>query len=339
LTLDRDHKRGPFDWDSFSISLPFTPDDGAYSVPGLPHGAYEVRIRHFDYPTHVYRGEKSLVTIPEQPNGRVYADFEVEAKQLYYGRAVFDDSKPVMKGYWIARFGGQQRNAFSLNLNEDGTFRVLLSTEEWRKADKYQKGMVQVSGYLSDQQRSTVDVALDKLSKDASKPTVVTLPARPPAEKPRPAKTPDDAAFSDGLAWISELKVLGDEKRTIELADFKGKPMYLNLLGSRNGEILPQLLALYAKYADRGLVILVICTDGSTEVEDLVKKYELPFTVAADVDGYAVDVFRRGRSEPGHPSNVVLNAQGERIFREVGFDGDKLNRLEAAIEQALAGSK
>jgi peroxiredoxin len=169
----------------------------------------------------------------------------------------------------------------------------------------------------------------------------VVLPAEPQPDKPQPAKKPaDDEAFTtDGLAWISELKVLGGKERTIELADFKGKPMYLNLLGSRDTESLPQVLALYEKYADRGLVILVICTDGSTQVEELVKKHELPFTVAADVDGYAVDVFRRGRSEPGHPSNVVLNAQGERIFREVGFDGDKLDRLEAAIEQALGGSK
>ncbi|MEX2139108.1 MAG: M56 family metallopeptidase [Pirellulales bacterium] len=345
LTLDRDQKRGPFDWDSFSITMPFTSDDGIYSVPDLPPGTYTARIRHFDYATHVYRTgyKERTVTIPIEPNGRVHADFEVEAKELLYGRAVFDDGKPATKGLWVASFGGQQGNNFAMNIEEDSRFRVTLSAEETRKVNKYFGGTVQVWAYVGDQERSRVDVPLRKLSRDANKPAIVVLPTKPAADEPNPPAEGDDGPAPDAMAWISDLKVLGGEERTLQLSDFMGKPIMLNLFGPWCQECIekmPELVELHDQYADKGVVMLAICKDVDTrEVEAYLKKHELPFPIACDVDGYAVDFFRRGRSEPAYPTNVVLDGQGKRLLRQVGFAGENLKNLHTAIQQALKTSQ
>jgi peroxiredoxin len=341
MSLRRHRQRGLFDWDTFIIELPFTSDDGSYSVPRLPAGEYEVYFRHFDTPTHDWRFGQFKVAIPDEPNVKVKADFEVEANQLYYGRAVLDDKTPVKKGLWVATFGGQQMNNSAYSINEDGTFRVSLSAEEERKVDKYQRGTVQVRAYLADKKESTVDVPLDKLSKNPARPAVVVIPTTPKSEAERfDQKDPfaDDVLLPDALAWISELKVLGEERRTLELADFKGKPMLLNLYsrGREWIEELPESLKLHQEYADKGLVMLVICRD-ITSAEDFLKQYALPFPIVADVDGYAVDVLRRRhRSEPASRTNVVLDRNGKRLLHQVGVKGDKLKNLRAAIEQALA---
>ncbi|MEX2138891.1 MAG: M56 family metallopeptidase [Pirellulales bacterium] len=342
LTLERDQKRGDFDWDSFLISMPFTSDDGSYSVPRLPPGEYKIHIRHFDYATHAWRFGQFTVTIPDTPSARVHADFEVEAKELLYGRAAFDDNTPVTKGSWSARFGGQQGNSFAMNINEGGTFRVALSAEEKRKLEKYRRGMVQVSAHLPDKQESTVDLPLDKLSKDARTPATVVLPAKPKpdkAEQPAATKPANGVGLPpDALAWISDLKVLGGEDRTLQIKEFQGKPMYLNLFSTRCSECIetiPELVNLHEQYADKGLVVLVICREDSNELGELVKKHKLRFLVAVDVDGYAVDMFRVGRSEPSYPTNVVLDANQKRVFFEVGFAGEKLDQLHAAIQKAL----
>jgi beta-lactamase regulating signal transducer with metallopeptidase domain/thiol-disulfide isomerase/thioredoxin len=349
LTLSRHQQRAPFDWDTFEISMPFTSDDGSYSIPDVAPGTYTVRIRHFDYPTHVYRTgyKERTVTIPIEPNPRVHADFEVEAKELLYGRAVFDDGKPVIKGSWSARFGGQQWNYFAMNINDDGTFRVMISAEEKRKLTKYHRGMVQVSGRLSDNQDSTVDVPLAKLSRNADKPATIVIPSKPPAKATEEAEkkpaSEDEGLPPDALAWISELKVLSGDKRTVEIADFKGKPIFLNLFGPwcpECIETIPELVKLHEEHAHKGLVVLVICRpEDSRQVEELVTKHKFPFLVATDVDGYAVDVFRVRRSEPGYPTNVVLDANHKRVFFEVGFAGEKLTNLHTAIQQALKSSQ
>ena len=342
MGLRRYQKRGPFDSDTYYLSLPFTSDDGSYSVTGLPPGEYGIHIRHFDYPTYDWDFGQFKVTIPEEPNARVKAGFEVEAKQLFYGRAVFDDKTPVTKGTWSAKFGGQQWSYFALGINEDGTFRVSLSAEEKRKVDKYQRGTVRVSAYLADKGESTVDVPLAKLSRDAANPATVVIAAKPQGD--RLARFDEMNPFEnevlspEALAWICDLHVLGREDRTLQLSEFKGKPMLLNLYSPRREwiEELPQLSKLHKEYADKGLVMLVICGDDTIQAKEFLKSHSLPFPIAADVDGYAVDVFRRRhRAEPSYQTNVVLDGSGKRLLHQVGLAGDNLKKLRAAIEEAI----
>jgi hypothetical protein len=189
IMLARMNRRGRFDYEYFSVNSPIVSDGGKYQIDNLPPGQYSVTIRHFDYTTHVWRRNvHPLVTIPDEPNVVIRTDFEVEAKELLYGQAVFDDDTPVRRGSWIARFtkdptspfGGE---FFSLNLGEDGRFRVCLSAEERQQLLSNFAGMVNVSA--RDDAGMTIGVVhvpVDQLSSDPAAPTRIVISKKTEAQ-------------------------------------------------------------------------------------------------------------------------------------------------------------
>src|SRR5262249_32835344 len=123
------------DAEDWGMSVPIIHHEGRFEVSDLPPGTYTVRVRHFDYPTHVWSDEPRL-TIPEGPSVQSRLDIEVEAKDRLYGRALYQDGTPVYPGSWIAWFEkydeakilqnfGRAGRAFSLGTKPDGSFRVL----------------------------------------------------------------------------------------------------------------------------------------------------------------------------------------------------------------------
>ena len=159
--------------------------DGRFRVDGLMPGDYKFRPSAFDYPTHAY--EKPVtVTIPEAGNQQVELNFEVEAKELLYGRAVFANGDPVYPGSYIARFTRNPNNAFggrsfSLSTKPGGLFRVALTKEERRLLEENFSGKIEISSGGGDillSSKVSIDIHVDSLSDDRQKPTKVVLPNR-----------------------------------------------------------------------------------------------------------------------------------------------------------------
>jgi peroxiredoxin len=125
----------------------------------------------------------------------------------------------------------------------------------------------------------------------------------------------------------------------LQLSDFKGKPLLLNLFGPWCPECIEkmsELVKLHEQYAKKGVIVLAICRGGDTrEAQAYLKDHKLPFPIVSDADGFAVDFFRPGHAEPSYPTNVLLDTKGKRILRQVGFGGDNVNILRSTIEHLL----
>ncbi len=180
LTLTRDigERQGWSDATTYAIALPIIHPDGRFEVDDLPSGTYTVMARHFDYSAYVWTFNGPKVTIPESPDAVVKFDVEVEAKELLYGRAVYEDGAPVHPGTWTAWFkkdvtdprGGE---SFSMRTEKDGSFRVSLSREERGKLMANSQGMIDVSANAPD---ARVQVPVNHLSKDPKQPLKVVVP-------------------------------------------------------------------------------------------------------------------------------------------------------------------
>lgn len=165
----------------YCVRLPVTNGDGRFEVRGLPPGTYTAMVRHFDYPTHASTFDGPKVTLPDQPGAVVDADFEIEAKELRYGRLVSSDGQPLARGGYTAWFTRDPRSpwggtSFSESANPDGTFRVALSAEERGLLEKNSGGKVEVRAYGEKREPvAKTTVRFDQLSPDRQQPADVVL--------------------------------------------------------------------------------------------------------------------------------------------------------------------
>jgi hypothetical protein len=192
LTSEVGERLGWSDAESIGIKVPITHREGRFEVYGLRAGAYTAVVRHFDSPTHVWLWDGPKFNIPDGRGAVARLDVEVEAKELLYGRALYDDGAPVYPGMWTAWFEkydparimeyhGQRGRSFSLRTQPDGSFRVALSRQEREDLIKATGGRVEISV----EGRTVGEVPIDKLSHDRDKPFVATfrrLPPKPAAE-------------------------------------------------------------------------------------------------------------------------------------------------------------
>jgi thiol-disulfide isomerase/thioredoxin len=83
-----------------------------------------------------------------------------------------------------------------------------------------------------------------------------------------------------------DFSVSSPEGRTIKLADYRGKVVFLNFWATwcpPCREEMPAMERLYQKYRGRGLVVLAISVDHDTEVVGpFVRKYKFSFVVGQD---------------------------------------------------------
>lgn len=166
---------------SFAIKLPVTHAEGRFEVPNLVPGEYELWVRHFDYPTHVFDFKGPKATVPDKPGAKVDCDVQVEAKELRYGTAVFEDGRPVQSGYFVSWYTRDPTSSWggtysSYSIEKDGSFRVPLSRDERILLDKNSAGLVEVHATEKGQEISLVKVSFEKLSSDPAHPTKFVLP-------------------------------------------------------------------------------------------------------------------------------------------------------------------
>ena len=95
---------------------------------------------------------------------------------------------------------------------------------------------------------------------------------------------------------------------------------------------MPDMAQMYEEYASYGfeLVAVAMPYDAPNEVLELAEALDLPFPVALDVKGEAVDAFE---SVHGTPISFLLDTEGQLVKRYVG--AINLKDLRSQLDQLL----
>lgn len=125
----------------------------------------------------------------------------------------------------------------------------------------------------------------------------------------RPGDRPPEleVRLPDGSAY--QLRDL--DGRPVRLAELRGKAVWINFWASWcppcQAET-PILRDLAERYADRGLVVLGISVQETSEadVRAYAERYELGYTIAADLSGHIYRLYR----PPGLPTQVFVGPEG-----------------------------
>ncbi|HVC97554.1 MAG TPA: redoxin domain-containing protein [Pirellulales bacterium] len=337
------------------LHLPVTDAEGRFQVNGLAPGVYKVRVRHFDYPTHAWSFDGPEVTVPEQPDATAEIDVEVEAKELRYGRAVFNDGTPVAHGGYIAWFkrhdADRRGTGFSLGTARDGSFRVALSRAEREQLAANSKGSIEVYDYGKQGDRLKVEIPFDDLSADRERPMKVVLPGTDDAadeipmggdnEKDGAAPRGDSDQVSDSpRPRARDFELVDVTGRTHKLSDYRGRVVWMNFFGTSREPCAaewPKLVELHKRHAEAGLVVLAVSEGEQAEtVEAFASRREAPFSVLVDADRQAARQFSDDIRDLPLPTNVLVDRNGRVAMTSMGFTEAEFARLTATLDELLS---
>jgi len=209
---------------AFGYKAPITDSEGRFEIENLAPGKYTVMVRAFDYPTHAWDFDMGQFTIADEDNAVTEFNLEVEAKELLYGRAVYEDDSPLEKGGYTVWFedyarvrqeGAMALEHFSLSADAEARFRVCLSRKERKDLLKYNKGEV----FIHDASGDLGRIHIDKLSKDANNPAKVVFP-RPKAE-PSEASAAESGPTDESSNTTEE-----DSEEVLGLGEGLGEQQY-----------------------------------------------------------------------------------------------------------------
>lgn len=278
---------------SFGMRIPVVSESGAFEVTQLRPGTYTVSASAFDYDTHVYQrgGDRLQVTIPNASETPIAVNIELEARNLWYGQAQFDDGSPVSEGSWS---GIHDSRVFSMNINRDGTFRVTATEAEKADLEKHSAGMIEVSTHGDNVTRARIHI--DELSKDPQMPTIVTL-ERPGTRFDAPtAQVPDDPLAvasleqsgagvekaADGTArkvWFMDIQA-----RAEDLAQLKGLPHVEEVSFIRTKVTAAALAHLKSLPRLKSLKLRSVSDEGAVQIGDIQSLKSLDLTYANITD-------------------------------------------------------
>lgn len=127
------------------------------------------------------------------------------------------------------------------------------------------------------------------------------------------------------LGGIAPALDLPSTQGRINLADFKGKVIYLDFWASWCGpcrKSFPWMNDLQKKYADQGLVILGVNLDANPQdAHTFLQKIPATFRIAFDAPGDTPKRF----GVQGMPTSVIINRDGKLVEKHTGFN-DKTGR-------------
>lgn len=179
------------------------------------------------------------------------------------------------------------------------------------------------------------DLQLDDFSADAPK-------SAPKSSAPA-AAAPTLAFAGTGLEYAKVYDLEGNKRPIGALA---GEVILLDFFGSWCGpcrRAIPHLNDIYARYGDRVHLVGVACEYGNTTLalraaNSAVDEFSIRYPVIVSPmdepselrDHFGISAF---------PTLVLVDRTGKVLFKGEGGDTSTLSKLEAAIEQVLAGSR
>ncbi|MBN2588375.1 MAG: carboxypeptidase regulatory-like domain-containing protein [Sedimentisphaerales bacterium] len=306
--------------DNYSIGykIPITNHEGTFEVDDLPSGKYTVMVRAFDYPTYVRDFNMGEFTITDEPDSTTEFVLEVEAKELLYGKAFYQDGSPLDRGTWMALFEeytpeqrqmypGQRGRYFSYRMDPDGFFRVTLSKKE-------REDLIQCTGgniEISDSSGTIGQIHIDKLSKDREQAPSLYFPRGKPKDSLIGLSLPD----FNNIKTDFDLNQIEDKKVLICFFDMEQRP-------SRNS--LLQLNKRIQDYKKKGITVLAVHTSkiDNKVIEEWMKENDISLTVGMVESENEQTLYNWGIKSL--PWLILTNT--EHIVTAEGFTIDELNK-------------
>jgi peroxiredoxin len=124
----------------------------------------------------------------------------------------------------------------------------------------------------------------------------------------------------------------------VRLSDYQGKVVLVNFWATWCAPCqveMPHLDAFYKKYGKDGLVVLAISTDdarSASRVKPLVRSKGYTFTVLLDKE---TEVVAQYNPRKELPYTVIIDRQGNIVFRHSGYTAGDEIKLEAEIMKLL----
>lgn len=155
----------------------------------------------------------------------------------------------------------------------------------------------------------------------------LTIEKAPEEGRPIAPPSEDVAALLKGLDLIKpsraqaakDFTVPSPNGKTLQLADYKGKVVFLNFWATwcpPCKEEMPAMERLYQRYKERGLVILALSvdTEGAPIVVPFVKEYKLTFPVGLDPKMSVAERY----GVRGLPTSFLVDQQGALVALALG---------------------
>ncbi len=138
------------------------------------------------------------------------------------------------------------------------------------------------------------------------------------------------------LTHLPRFKLSDLTGKTWSSAQFMGRPLVIDFWATwchTCKETIPKLVEINEKYKDKGLTIIGISEDKSSDekVQREAKKFGINYLVLHDKDNSFGSLF--GFS--GIPSLYVFNRRGELKTAMPGYDPDEEKQLDQAVQQVL----
>jgi peroxiredoxin/protocatechuate 3,4-dioxygenase beta subunit len=199
-------------WDSVGYKVPVRDAEGRFEIKKLPAGEYTVMVRAFDFATHVYDHDMGQFTIPDETDAAAEFALEVEAKELLYGHAFYEDGSPVYPGWASFGLDKAAETHWAVRTKDDGSFRICLSKQERKDRIKVFGGIVKIKTKPSWRAEALGQIHIDKLSNDRNNPAKIVVP-RPKAES---SETP--AAGAGTAERSGKIAKKADSQKVVESA-------------------------------------------------------------------------------------------------------------------------
>lgn len=267
------------DWsESYSTyqSVPFRSADGHFELEGLAPRTYSYMVRAEDYSAYVWDFDMGHLTIPETPNSVLRTDIEVEAKQLLYGQAFYDDGQPVHSGsyrLWFEKYSPEKRLKFHTGgrsygdaIDPNGLFRIGLSMQERRELFECTGGYASIG----DRSGTLGKVHVDKLSAERIKAPTLFFARRCPRDSLVRARLPS----------------IADNRMDFDAKQIKGRRVlicFFDMEQRPSRKCIVQLARKVEQLKLRGIAVVAVQTlkVNDQDLSEWIKDQRIPFPVVS----------------------------------------------------------
>jgi thiol-disulfide isomerase/thioredoxin len=153
------------------------------------------------------------------------------------------------------------------------------------------------------------------------------------------ATAPDAWSLATGDAAPACAVPLLDGGRTVSLAEYRGRVVYLDFWASWCGpcrESFPFMNELQRDLAGKGLQIIAVSVDKTAaEAQRFLTRYPARFTIGLDSAGACPAAYRL----EGMPSSFVIDRAGAVRAIHVGFRDEDRSEIRRQLMEALGGSR